>query len=186
MVAAPCRLSQASLSVLVRTWNTEQTALEPRAHYAKLPTLLPSNTFKDPPQHFIPGLTVSLTGMNHYFPTGGGSRKPHYYHLVSNGYITFSCWDEQHTPVKAHPQNISSFHHYPAPPCQNLQVYILMRHWLSCDRFSRVFKCRHPIVDVSIHTCTQSIFLPLSCGKAGMKGKPLINSAILPQLPSSI
>ncbi|KAI9529709.1 hypothetical protein NQZ68_007947 [Dissostichus eleginoides] len=58
VVAAPCRPSQANLSVLVRTWNTEQTAPEPRAHYAKLPTLLPSDALTAPTQHFLPRPTM--------------------------------------------------------------------------------------------------------------------------------
>ncbi|TNN86934.1 hypothetical protein EYF80_002689 [Liparis tanakae] len=58
VVAAPRRPSQASLSVLVRTWNTEQTAPEPCAHYAKLPTLLPSHGLTVPTQHFLPSPTM--------------------------------------------------------------------------------------------------------------------------------
>ncbi|KAF6738923.1 snRNA-activating protein complex subunit 5 [Oryzias melastigma] len=57
VVAAPRRPSKASLSVLVRTRNTEQTAPEPYTHYSKLPVQLLSNTLTALSQHFR-GLTV--------------------------------------------------------------------------------------------------------------------------------
>lgn len=51
MVAALCSPSKASLSVLVRTWNTEQTASEPYAHYVKLTTPLLGNALIGPSKH---------------------------------------------------------------------------------------------------------------------------------------
>lgn len=39
----------------------------------------------------FPSPTVWLTGMDGCFPTRSGNRKPHYYHPVSNGYVTVPC-----------------------------------------------------------------------------------------------
>lgn len=59
------RPSQASLSVHVSTRNTEQTAPEPRAHYANLHTPLPSNALAQP-------LHNTFSPQSHNAPLSGG------------------------------------------------------------------------------------------------------------------